>query len=169
MIKKPKAKTARKPKPKPKPSRTKPGTSRAKKPVRPLRKRPAPKPRATASSAAPEENPRAKAIAQRVAAAALDKKATDVVILDVRGKTSYADYVVLASGDSERQVLAMADNVLDQMKLDGKGPLGTEGLETGNWALLDFGEVVAHLFFADVRAFYDLEGLWSDAPKEKVA
>lgn len=117
----------------------------------------------------PPENPRAKALAKRIAELVLDKKGTDVVILDVRGKTSYADYMVVASGESDRQVSAMADNVLTTLKTEGERPVGSEGQDTGNWVLLDYGEVVAHLFFNEVRAFYDLEGLWADAPREKVA
>lgn len=118
---------------------------------------------------APAENPRARQMAQRIAQLVLDRKASDVVILDVRGKASYADYMVLASGESDRQVSAMAENVVVQMKADGHRPVGSEGHETGNWVLIDYGEVVAHLFFSEVRGFYDLEGLWADAAREKVA
>jgi ribosome-associated protein len=111
----------------------------------------------------------ARDLAHQIAGQLLDKKGVEVLILDVRGKTSYTDYLVIASGESERQVSAMADSV--QENLGGKGiwPLGSEGYESGSWILLDFGGVVAHLFFAETRAFYDLEGLWSDAPREKVA
>ncbi len=116
------------------------------------------------------ENPHAKALAQKMAGLALDTKALDVVILDVRGMNSYADYFVIASGESERQVAAMADRIHVKVKEDEKlHPIGTEGHETGNWVLLDYGEVVAHLFFSEVRAFYDLEGLWADAPRLPVA
>jgi ribosome-associated protein len=118
----------------------------------------------------PAENPRAKAMAHKIAEVMLDKKGLDVVILDVRGMTSYADYFVIGSGESERQVSAMADAIGEKLKAeDAVSPLGTEGQQTGHWVLLDFGEVVAHLFFTEVRAFYDLEGLWADAPREKVA
>lgn len=116
------------------------------------------------------DNPRAKALAKRIAELCLDKKATDVVILDVRGMTSYADYFVIASGESERQVSAIAENIETTLKheMDARA-IGTEGRETGNWVLLDFGEVVVHLFYSEQRAFYDLEGLWADAPREAVA
>ena len=119
----------------------------------------------------PAENPQAKALAQRIAQLLLDKKALDVVILDVRGMTSYADYFVIASAESDRQVSAMAENVQVQLKTEDNTlrPIGTEGLETGQWVLLDYGEVVAHLFLTDLRAHYDLEGLWADAAREKVA
>jgi ribosome-associated protein len=99
----------------------------------------------------------------------VDRKATDVALLDVRGMSSYADYFVLASGDSERQVTASAEHVREQLKSAGNRTIGTEGFDTGNWVLLDYGEVVVHVFFTEVRAFYDLDGLWADAPKEKVA
>jgi ribosome-associated protein len=99
----------------------------------------------------------------------LEKKAIDVLILDVRGKTSYADYFVIASGESERQVSAMAEYVEETLRRHSVRPLGVEGQQLGSWVLLDFGEVVAHLFFSETRAFYDLEGLWADVPREKVA
>ncbi len=116
---------------------------------------------------APAENARARSLAHRLAELVLDKKASDVVILDVRGKTSYADYFVLASGESERQVAAMAEHAEVTLKTEKNvRVIGSEGQETGQWVLLDYGEVVAHLFFNEVRAFYDLEGLWADAPRE---
>lgn len=138
----------------------------------PLRaKKKAKLPAAPQQKAGPAENPQAQALARRMAQLLLDKKALDVVILDVRGMTSYADYIVIASGESDRQVSAMAENVSVQLK-QGEQPvraLGTEGVETGQWVLLDYGEVVAHLFLADLRAHYDLEGLWADANREKVS
>ena len=120
--------------------------------------------------AGPAENPRAQALARKIAQLVLDKKAKDVLILDVRGMTSYADYFVIASGESDRQVSAMADNVLSEMKkAENLRPIGHEGTETGQWVLIDYGEVVVHLFYEEVRAFYDLEGLWADAAREQVA
>ena len=120
--------------------------------------------------AGPAENPRAQALARKIAQLVVDKKAKDVLILDVRGMTSYADYFVIASGESDRQVSAMADNVLAEMKkAENLRPIGHEGTETGQWVLVDYGEVVVHLFFEEVRAFYDLEGLWADAAREQVA
>ena len=119
---------------------------------------------------APAENPRAHALARKMANLLSDKKASDIVILDVRGMTSYADYFVVASGESDRQVSAMAEHVLTNLKeTEGLRPIGHEGMETGQWVLLDFGEVVAHLFFTEARSHYDLEGLWADAAREKVA
>jgi ribosome-associated protein len=118
----------------------------------------------------PPENPHAKALAHKIGGLLLDKKASDVLVLDVRGMSSYADYIVLASAESDRQVSAMAENVHLKLKEEDKlYPSGTEGTETGQWVLLDYGEVVTHLFLNDVRAFYDLEGLWADAPREKLS
>jgi ribosome-associated protein len=128
------------------------------------KKKPAPE-----KKVAPAPNPAALALARQVATVCLDKKALDVSILDVRGMTSYADYLVLASGESDRQVTAIADGIDEKLKAQGVRPLGSEGRETGTWVLLDYGEVVAHLFFTEVRASYDLDGLWADAPREKVA
>lgn len=142
-------------------ARKKTGTKPARKKLVPSAGRPA----------APAENPRAKALANKMANVLLDKKAKDVLVLDVRGMTSYADYFVVASGESDRQVSAMAESVLINLKEteDGLRPIGHEGMETGQWVLLDYGEVVAHLFLDEVRAFYDLEGLWADAPREKLS
>ncbi len=101
--------------------------------------------------------------AKIAANAALDKKAENVVILDVRGLTSYADYFVVASGSSDRQVTAIADSVEEKMKKSGHRTIGVEGYTRGHWVLLDFGDVVAHVFYEEARAFYDIEGLWADA------
>jgi ribosome-associated protein len=115
------------------------------------------------------DDPRAQALARRAAELMLDKKALDVVLLDVRGMTSYADWFVLGSGESERQVGATAEHLREKLREEGFRLIGSEGFETGHWVLLDFGEVVVHLFSTEVRTFYDLDGLWADAPKEKVA
>jgi ribosome-associated protein len=117
----------------------------------------------------PAENPAALALARRAAQLLLDRKTADVVLLDVRGMSSYADYFVLGSGDSERQVTATAEHVREQLKEAGQRTIGTEGFDTGHWVLLDYGEVVVHVFSTEVRAFYDLDGLWADAAKEQVA
>ncbi|AKJ00873.1 ribosome-associated protein [Archangium gephyra] len=123
-----------------------------------------------AAPGAPAENPRAHALARKIGSLLSDKKALDIVILDVRGMTSYADYFVVASGESDRQVSAMAEHVLKNLKeTENLRPIGHEGMDTGQWVLLDFGEVVSHLFFSEARSHYDLEGLWADAAREKVA
>lgn len=139
----------------------------AKKPAAPKRK--APRKPETAPRGAPAENPAALALSRKIADLLLDKKAQDVVILDVRGIASYADYVVIGSGESDRQVTAMADNVETKLKQeDGLTPVGSEGQETGQWVLLDYGDVVAHLFYGETRGHYDLEGVLADAPREPV-
>jgi len=116
-----------------------------------------------------EEDVRAHALARRAAELMVDKKALEVVLLDVRGMTSYADWFVLGSGESERQVSATAEYLREKLHEEGFRLIGAEGFPTGHWVLLDYGEVVVHLFSTEVRAFYDLDGLWADAPKEKVA
>lgn len=103
------------------------------------------------------------AAARIAAAAALDKKAEDVVILDVRELAGYTDYFVVASGTSDRQVSAIADSIEEKMKKAGHRPIGMEGYSKGHWVLIDFGDVVAHVFYDEARAFYDIEGLWADA------
>lgn len=133
------------------------------------RKRPARRPAAEPATQPRPENAEALALARRAAHLLVDRKATDVVLLDVRGMSSYADYFVIASGDSERGVVATAEHVRENLKSAGHRTIGTEGFDTGHWVLLDFGEVVVHVFFTEVREFYDLDGLWADAPKEKVA
>lgn len=145
--------------------------ARKKSSLKPPARKKAKLPAAPAQPAGPAENPKAKELARRIANLLLDKKAENVVILDVRGMTSYADYFVIASAETDRQVSAMAENVQVQLKTGEEvlRPIGTEGLETGQWVLLDYGEVVAHLFLTDLRAHYDLEGLWADAAREKVA
>lgn len=116
----------------------------------------------------PAENKEALELARTIARTVSDKKASDVVVLDVRGMASYADYLVLASAESERQVAAMADAVSEVLKPRGVRPVSTEGRESGSWVLLDYADVVAHLFQTEARAFYDLEGLWADAKRVSV-
>jgi ribosome-associated protein len=133
------------------------------------RKRPSRRPGAESTARPRPENPEALALARRAASLLADRKATDVVLLDVRGMSSYADYFVIASGDAERGVIATAEHARETLKSEGHRTIGTEGFDTGHWVLLDFGEVVVHVFFTEVRAFYDLDGLWADAPKEKTS
>jgi ribosome-associated protein len=112
---------------------------------------------------APPDSARPRAL--DVAHAGLDKKAEEVLVLDVRGLTSYADYFVLMTADSERQAGAIADAVDERMKQRGATKVGVEGYGSGRWILIDYGDVVAHVFNRESRAFYDLEGLWADAPR----
>jgi len=100
---------------------------------------------------------------QQCLAALAGKKAVNIVALDVHSLTSVADTFILCSGGSNRQVAAIAEHVRRELKKSGVSPLAAEGLKEGHWALLDYGEVVLHVFYEPVREFYDLEGLWADA------
>lgn len=104
-----------------------------------------------------------------VAKAGLSKKAEDVLVIDVRGLTSIAEYFVIMSGTSGPNLKAIAESVEGELKKQGVMPLSVEGQGAGSWMLLDYGDVVAHIFENEVRSFYDLEGLWADAPREKIA
>jgi ribosome-associated protein len=99
---------------------------------------------------------------------ALDKKALEPALLDVHDATSYTDYILVVSGRSDRQVQAVADGVVAAMQEKGWKPLGLEGDSQGHWILIDFGDVVIHVFYHPLREFYDLEGLWLDAPRVKL-
>ncbi|WXL26649.1 ribosome silencing factor [Ectopseudomonas mendocina] len=96
-----------------------------------------------------------------------DIKAQDITTIDVRGKTSITDFMVIASGTSSRHVKSLVDNVLEKVKEQGVRPLGSEGLDTGEWALLDLGEVVVHVMLPTARQFYDLERLWQGAEQSR--
>jgi ribosome-associated protein len=102
-------------------------------------------------------------------AAGADKKSENPVILDVRGLSGVADYFVILSADSDRQAAAVADAVDDRVTALGAHRLGAEGRSGGGWVLLDFGDVVVHVMSAEARGFYDLEGLWADAPRVPTA
>ncbi len=106
--------------------------------------------------------------ARAAVGAALDKKAENPVILDVRGLSGVADYFVLLSAESDRQAAAVADAVDERLSGMGAQRLGTEGRAGGGWVLLDFGDVVVHVMSPESRGFYDLEGLWADAPRVAV-
>ena len=95
-----------------------------------------------------------------------DDQAQDVVTIDLEGKSSIADYMVIASGRSTRQVAAMAQKLAEKVKQAGFGPVKLEGLPAADWVLLDAGDIVVHLFRPEVRSFYNLERMWAfgDAP-----
>ncbi|MCD6532738.1 MAG: ribosome silencing factor [Deltaproteobacteria bacterium] len=93
-----------------------------------------------------------------------DKKAEDLVMLDLRGLSSVTDTLVVASGHSDRHVQAVSESLAQEMKKRGYMPLGIEGLKGGRWALLDYGDVIVHIFYQEIRLHYDLEGVWRDAP-----
>lgn len=93
------------------------------------------------------------------------KKAADIVALDVREFSSVADVFILCSGSSNRQVSAIAEHIQATLKQRKIRPLHVEGLKEGQWVLMDYGHVIIHVFYGPVREFYDLEGLWADAPR----
>lgn len=95
------------------------------------------------------------------------KKAENLVVLDVRELTSVADAFIICSGRSNRQVQAIAEHIQSELKKQHKRPLSVEGLNEGHWALIDYGDVIIHVFYEPVRLFYDLEGLWMDARRVK--
>ena len=95
--------------------------------------------------------------------AVLGRKAIQVVILDVRKLTSVADVFIICSGRSNRQVTAIADFVQRDLKKKGKKPINVEGKKEGHWVLMDYGDVIIHIFYESLRDFYDLESLWIDA------
>jgi ribosome-associated protein len=101
-----------------------------------------------------------------IAAAAADKKARDVVILDIRNKTTVADYFVICEGDTDRQVRAIIDSITDACRAGGVRPLSVAGLRDASWACADFDSVIAHVFLPGERTFYDLEGLWANSVTE---
>lgn len=108
-------------------------------------------------------------LAQICARAALDTKAEEIVILDVRGLTTFTEYFVIMNGRSTRHVQALADAVESALRSKRVKTSSAEGLQEGTWVLLDFDDVVVHIFYHEQRSFYNLEGLWSEAKKIEVA
>lgn len=109
-----------------------------------------------------------KTLARKAAQFALTKKAQNVILMDLRKLTSMTDFFVVCSADSDTQVKAIADEVLDKMKRTGVSAWHNEGYGSLNWVLLDYVDVVVHIFRKDVRRFYNLEKLWGDALLESV-
>ena len=107
------------------------------------------------------------ALVQLAVAALEDLKGQDITTIDVQGKTSVTDYMIIASGSSSRHVKSLAENVLEKAKEQGVRPLGSEGLDGGEWALLDLGDVVVHVMQVATRQFYDLERLWQGAEQSR--
>jgi len=102
-------------------------------------------------------------------AALAGRKGEDVIALDVRGLTTYTDAFIIASGNSTRQVSAIGKHIDTEMKKLGVKAFSVDGLEEGRWVLLDYGDVIIHIFYDEVRRFYNLEGLWADARRVDVA
>jgi ribosome-associated protein len=110
-----------------------------------------------------------KTLQRQIAELTLSRKAKDVVIMDLRKVTTMADYFVVCTGESETQVRAIADAVMEGMSKVGEKPWHSEGLQNLQWVLLDYVDVVVHVFHKEARAFYGLEKLWGDAKIQKVA
>ena len=96
---------------------------------------------------------------------AQDNKGEDVITLDVRELSSFTDFFVVLSGRSTRHVQALAESIENELRSKRIKTSSAEGLQEGNWVLLDFGDVIVHIFYHDQRKFYDLEGLWHEAPR----
>ena len=114
------------------------------------------------AAAPPAEMP-ALDLARRIVELAEDKKAADITVLDLTGLTTVADYFVIASAGSERQLGAIADGIRDGLHADAVRPIGREGTAASHWVLLDYGSVVVHLFTPPERDYYQLERYWSEA------
>ena len=99
---------------------------------------------------------------------ALEKKAYDLVVMEVGDLTAVADYFLICTGRSDTQVQAIAQSIDENLRRLGSRPLAIEGLENAHWVLMDYGDVLVHIFYAPVRAFYDLERLWSRAPRPEL-
>ena len=100
--------------------------------------------------------------------ASLKKKAKDLVILNVKTLSSFTDYFIICSGTSDRQVQAIASSIQEDLKALGILPLGVEGERLGKWVLMDYDDVIIHIFYEPVRDFYEIERLWFDAPRMEI-
>jgi ribosome-associated protein len=109
------------------------------------------------------------ALAQRAAQLALENKAQDVILLDLRGVSDMTDFFIIASGTSDTAVRSIGQHVIEDMKKEGTRVQHVEGLEKGRWVLLDFVDFVVHVFHPTLRNFYQLERLWADAEQIPVA
>jgi ribosome-associated protein len=131
---------------------------------------PAPSPETPRPDGLPKRRAKAKAadqapleLARRIVDLAEDKKAADIVLLDLTGLTTLADYFVIASGGSERQIDAIADGIVSGLRDAGIRPIGREGTPDSHWILLDFGSVIVHIFTPPERDYYQLEKHWAEA------
>src|SRR5918995_1886051 len=120
---------------------------------------------------ATEPTPDSLELAERIAAIAADKKAIDIRVIDLRGIVSYTDFFVICSGNTERQAKAIHDGIYEELKNQGDEPprpRRTEGAREARWILLDYCDVVVHIFTPDAREYYRLENLWGEAPARSV-
>ena len=97
-----------------------------------------------------------------------ERKAINPILFEMAGLTSITDYFIVASGASNRQVQAISKHVMKRMREQGFRAYGVEGEQEGHWVLMDYGDVIIHIFYQPVREFYDLEGLWTEAPRVEV-
>lgn len=102
-------------------------------------------------------------LAHRIVDLASDRKASDILLLRTADLTTMADYFVICTGRSERQVQAIAEAIVEELRTDGLRPLGMEGRESGRWVLVDYGSVIVHVFVPEEREYYGLERLWAKA------
>lgn len=125
-----------------------------------------PKPKSTRRRAAAKKvDLTARNLAREVARIAGDHKAENIVVLDLTKLGIFADYFIICSGKSDRQVTAVADAIHAGIKEMGRSPIGEEGMRGGHWALVDYGDVVAHVFYHEIRDYYQLDRLWRDAKR----
>ncbi len=136
------------------PEETRPGLPKRRQPVK----------RKPAEEQAVKPDEEALALARRIVDLASDKKASDIVLLEIAGLTTLADYFVICSGSSERQLGAIADGIAEGLRDEGIKPIGREGSASAHWMLVDYGSVIVHVMAAPEREFYQLERLWADAP-----
>ncbi len=94
-----------------------------------------------------------------------ERKAKSIIAIDVHGMTSYADTLIIVEAGSQRQVTSLAEHIIKTLKKQKIKVLGMEGIKEGEWALMDYGNIIIHVFDSEAKEFYDLEGLWSDAPR----
>jgi ribosome-associated protein len=126
------------------------------------------KPVRTTSPASSSKTSEARAAAGTAIKDALAKQALLPVLLDVSGHTSYTDFICILSARSDRHAATIASSVIDAMKQHGRMLYGQEGSAAGRWMLLDFSDIVFHVFYHPLRSLYDIEGLWIDAPRVKL-
>lgn len=110
-----------------------------------------------------------KDLATQTANLALDKKAREVVIMDLRGLTPVTDFFVLCTGESDTQIKAIVDHVDDSLRIENTRPYHVEGYDQLNWVLMDYVDVVVHVFLAETRDYYGLEQLWADANVQEIS
>ena len=144
---------------------TEPGLPRSAQGLRCLLSEGGPLKTVTAISESAPQTGLAREHARLCARVALENKAHQVLVLDMRGITPLFDYFVLATGASRRQIHTLAEEIDEALRAEGESRLGLEGYEPGKWVVLDYGDVVVHLFDPDTRTYYALEDLWADAPR----